>query len=170
MQRSYFVLELCVATLGEYISGKFEIELPSSMDCLRQMAQGLKYLHSKQLVHRDVKPDNVLISTDPQLCLKISDFGLSKSITVSGSFSMSGMKGSINFMAPEIINFDDRENRRPPATSASDVFSMGCVFYVFLTEGTHPFGEGFTIPVNIKANAFNLTNKLFVTSNVNTAD
>ena len=158
-----------MATLGEYISGKFQIELPSSMDCLRQMAHGLKYIHSKQLVHRDVKPDNVLISTDPQLCLKISDFGLSKSISASGSFSMSGMKGSLYFMAPEILNFRDHENRRPRATSASDVFSLGCVFYVFLTEGTHPFGEGLSIPVNIKAKASNLSSKLLVTSNENTA-
>jgi serine/threonine protein kinase len=112
LQRSYFVLELCEATLGQYIGGKFKIKLPSSTDCLRQMTQGLKYIHSVQLVHRDVKPDNVLISTNPQLCLKISDFGLSKSITASGSFSMSGMKGSINFMAPEILNFGDHENRR----------------------------------------------------------
>jgi serine/threonine protein kinase len=122
-----------VATLDVYISGNFKIELPSSMDCLRQIVQGLKYIHSEQLI----------ISTDPLLCLKISDFGLSKSISASGSFSMSGMKGSINFMAPAILNFGDHENRRPRATSASDVFSLGCVFYVFLTEGTHPFGEGF---------------------------
>ena len=54
--------------------------------------------------------------------------------SASGSFSMSGMKDSINFM--EILSFD--ENRRRRATSASDVFSLGCVFYVFLSEETHP--------------------------------
>ena len=82
-------------------SGKFQIELPSSMDCLRQMAQGLKYIRMN---------------------------------SASGSFSTSGMKDSINFM--EILSVD--ENRKRRATSASDVFSLGCVFYVFLSEETHP--------------------------------
>ena len=54
--------------------------------------------------------------------------------SASGSFSTSGMKDSINFM--EILSFD--ENRKRRATSASDVFSLGCVFYVFLSEETHP--------------------------------
>lgn len=110
-------------------------------NALTQMAEGLNYIHSQGLVHRDIKPANVLISTGT--ILKISDFGFSKPISMNGSFSTtSGCKGTKNFMAPEYLalNENSEEERKlfRPKMSV-DTFSLGCLFYCYLTKGRHLF-------------------------------
>ena len=71
---------------------------------------------------------------------------------------MSGVWGTQNFMAPEILKLSDKETEgRERVQVTSDIFSMGCLFYGFLTKGKHPFGSGFAIPVNILSSQFNLS-------------
>jgi serine/threonine-protein kinase/endoribonuclease IRE1 len=109
---------------------------PPDTTVLYQIADGLNYIHSKKLVHRDIKPDNILVSQIGYM--KLSDFGLSKQISIRDTFSMSGQKGTHLWMAPEF--YDNNEK----ATPKCDVFSCGCVFFVFLTRengGIHPFGD-----------------------------
>ena len=74
------------------------------------MAQGLCYIHHKKLVNRDIKPENVLISLpneEGQVQLKISDFGLCKSTTERGTFSVSGVKGTLIYLSPEILKVNE---------------------------------------------------------------
>ena len=132
--------------------------MPEERDSLIHMAKGVRYIHSKDLVHRDIKPENVLIYVKEKVLLKISDFGCSKQ-SRDGVFSMSSqISGTQNYLAPEILSLID-SNESPlgiTMTNASDVFALGCTFFMFLTRGTHPFGQGFSIAPNILAGKSNL--------------
>jgi len=120
--------------------------LPRQIKVLLQLAEGLAYIHSKGLVHRDIKPSDVLISiTSEPVTLKWADFGLSKETGEDGFYEMSGQKGTLYWMAPEIWAFIIRGRGsitgQNKFTCASDVFSAGCLFFSFLTGGVHPFGS-----------------------------
>jgi len=146
------VLELCAGTLTDYCEKKYNgPELPSDDIVLYQIANGLGYIHSQNLVHRDVKPDNILISMTTPVRMKLSDFGLVKKTSSRGTFTQqSGLKGTPNWMAPEILELmDDTITELPHGTIQSDTFAAGCVFFYFLTRGKHPFGRSIQILGNI---------------------
>ena len=130
----YFALELCAGTLKDWVLKKYEGPIPSENDCLFQMANGLAYIHSMKYAHRDISPDNVLIAIDGNRLL-ISDFGLCKQVTASGSYSISRNVGKETWQAPELIQPVDQVRGR----NKSDTFALGCVFFHFLTKGLHPF-------------------------------
>jgi serine/threonine protein kinase len=149
------VLELCAGTLTDYCEKKYNgPELPPDGIVLYQIANGLHYIHSRNLVHRDVKPDNILISMTTPIQLKLSDFGYVKKISPQGTFTQqSGLKGTLNWMAPEILELmDDSITELPHGTIQSDTFVAGCVFFYFLTGGKHPFGNSVTVPGNVLQN------------------
>ena len=141
------MLELCAGTLEQFINGKYKgLELPPDEIVLYQIACGVAYIHSKNLVHRDIKPENILLSltdTDPVM-IKVSDFGLSKSVNSRGSFSVSGIRGTFDWMAPEFLAMDssDEEENEQRGSVKSDVFCTGLVFFYFVKRGIHPFGKG----------------------------
>jgi serine/threonine protein kinase len=133
--------------------------MPQEHDSLIDMAEGVRYIHSMNLVHRDIKPDNVLIDVKDGVLLKISDFGCSKHSSKRGVFSMSSqISGTTNYMAPEILEVINSGERSPDIkmTNASDVFALGCTFFMFLTKGHHPFGERFSVARNILDGKSNL--------------
>ncbi|KJH44649.1 kinase domain protein [Dictyocaulus viviparus] len=139
-QFRYLALELCLASLNDYVHDegvrrKISI-LP--IELLRQAAEGLAHLHVKQIVHRDMKPHNVLLSVtgSNQVRAVISDFGLCKRVLPGRqSFSKrSGLAGTDGWIAPEMLT---SESTSYPV----DVFSLGCIFYYVLSNGHHPFGE-----------------------------
>jgi serine/threonine protein kinase len=154
------VLELCAGTLTDYCEKKYKgPELPPDGIVLYQIANGLRYIHSRNLVHRDVKPDNILISMTTPVKMKLSDFGFVKKTSPRETFTQSGLKGTLKWMAPEILKLvDDTSNEFPHGTIQSDTFAAGCVFFFFLTRGKHPFGRNsYKIPVNIlKSNPIEL--------------
>ncbi len=139
----YLVLELCLCTVRDYINGTYAEAMPSELDALKQMARGLHYIHSQGFVHRDIKPANVLIS--PSIVLKISDFGVSRPVTNSGSFSTtSGPQGTKIYFAPEFLMLEEstpEERANIRANVSIDYFSLGCLFFSYLTKGGHPFSE-----------------------------
>jgi serine/threonine protein kinase len=152
------VLELCAGTLSDYAAKKYRGPMPDPDYGLIQMADGVHHIHSKRIIHRDIKPSNILISFPcdaNRVYLKIADFGLSKPTTESGNYSLnSGIKGSVGYLAPEILALvgktDNSDKMR--ANFAVDVFALGCVFYFYLTQGSHPFGIWHSVSANILNN------------------
>lgn len=162
------MLELCAGTLTDYCEKrknarthydywekKYEgPELPPDDIVLYQIAIGLHYIHSRNLVHRDVKPDNILISKTTPVQMKLSDLGFVKKTSPRGTFTQSGVKGTLNWMAAELLeHVEDTSNELPRGTIQSDTFAAGCVFFYVVTRGKHPFGSNsFIIPGNILNN------------------
>jgi serine/threonine protein kinase len=99
-----------------------------------------------------VKPENVLIHVDSnqKVTMKWADFGLSKTVNERGTCSISEVKGTKNWMAPELLK-DDRGGEER-GTIKSDIFAEGLVLGYFLAKGIHPFGSfsSSKIPLNIK--------------------
>ncbi|KAI9561374.1 hypothetical protein GHT06_012331 [Daphnia sinensis] len=154
------VLELCAGTLADYCEKKYSgPKLPPDELVLYQIANGLDYIHSRNLVHRDIKPENILISMTTPIQMKVSDLSFVKK-TRQDIFSQSKIRGTLLWMDPERLKFlNDTENPEnksadlPDGTIKSDTFSSGCVFFYFLTRGTHPFGKNqATTPANIVQN------------------
>ena len=145
----YIVLELCAGTLSDVCNGTYKgPDLPPDITVLIEIATGLQYIHSKKLVHRDIKPDNILISFDGRI--KLSDFGLCKETSINHTYSISGpMKGTKFWMAQELLNVAANNLTPVRGSIKSDIFSAGCVFFYFLKRGVHPFGEEIFVVENI---------------------
>src|SRR6266567_4664757 len=102
--------------------------LPTIVSYIKQVASALQYAHDERLVHRDVKPENMLIGVQNQVLL--SDFGIATIAHGTASQSVEAMAGTIPYMAPEQIQGHPR--------SASDQYSLGVVVYQWLC-GDYPF-------------------------------
>ena len=129
--------------------------MPPTFDVLNQLALGLEYIHKSGLIHRDIKHENVLIWVNPEknlVLMKWADFGLSKPVNEHGTCSMSGVSGTFDWLAPELLKIllGDVEAKR--GTIQTDVFAEGLVFGCYLTDGLHPFGSRFQIAANILTN------------------
>ncbi len=144
-------MELCAASLQDFIDGKYKGPMPTDEQVLFQLANGLEYIHSMGILHRDIKPENILISKTKPVQMKWSDFGLSKPVNERGSCSLSEIKGTLNWMSPEELRMTESEENvdHMRGSVKSDIFSAGCVFIFFLLRGLHPFGMSFMIPSNI---------------------
>lgn len=126
--------------------------MPADEQVLLQLAKGLDYIHSNKIVHRDVKPHNVLFSIgsavddkNHSMTMKWADFGLSKPLGDDDQFSLTatGM-GTRCWIAPEILEKDSHlssDGSNAKISFKSDIWSAGCVFFYYLTKGKHPFGD-----------------------------
>jgi serine/threonine-protein kinase/endoribonuclease IRE1 len=109
---------------------------------LYQLATGLDYIHKMKLFHRDLKPENVLIwvdsKADNKILMKWSGFGLCEPVDESGSYDVTEIKGTLNYLAPEILEFKilkDNGQRNVPelqkATVKSDDFGGRSRLWIF---------------------------------------
>ena len=117
-------------------NGKIPVEL--ALFILYQLALGLFHAHSKKVIHRDIKPHNVLISTDGDV--KLTDFGIAKTSDEKPSMEITSpgtVIGTPAYMSPE--QFSDSKS----ITYQSDIYSLGVVFYEMLT-GERPFKNEFS--------------------------
>jgi len=106
---------------------------------MRQVTEGLAYLHGEKIVHRDIKPTNILIlQMGTETRMKLADFGVSRKFFLpDGDFTNSDYtspKGTRGWIAPELY-----QNHR--YTFKVDIFSLGCVVSYTLSGGKHPFGD-----------------------------
>ncbi|HPL82233.1 MAG TPA: serine/threonine-protein kinase, partial [Anaerolineaceae bacterium] len=110
---------------------KFGPRTPSqTKTILEQIASGLAYAHERGVIHRDLKPGNILV--DEHGITRISDFGFAKAMSATSGASLSvtgGLMGTPAYMAPEIWEGKD-------ATAQSDIYSLGCIAYEMLTGQT----------------------------------
>jgi hypothetical protein len=105
-----------------------------------QLLQGLAAVHAAGIVHRDVKPENVLVSTARgQMVLKLTDFGVSRLSYGASLTKMTSLIGTPEYMAPELADHDT-------ATPAADLYSAGIVLYEMLA-GRTPFAGGHPLAV-----------------------
>ena len=119
-------------TLEWMLKTRNRLHFTETVDILSRVADALDHAHRNKVVHRDVKPGNIMITpTDQASHVKVTDFGIAKAefsadITTAGS-----LVGTPNYMSPE-------QARGAPMDGRSDLFSLGCVLYECLA-GTKPF-------------------------------
>ncbi len=129
----YLIMEYCPkGALNKRVGKLTEQEV---WKVLHDVAAGLAYLHNKDIVHQDIKPDNILLDENGDY--RITDFGISTKARTTlrrsiGAAAVSG--GTTAYMAPE------RFSANPAPTKASDIWSLGAMVYELIT-GDVPFGE-----------------------------
>ena len=89
------------------------------------ICNGLKEIHNKNIIHRDLKPENIFINKDYKI--KIGDFGISKQVSISNPYVTKTQKGTLEYMAPEILNQNPRFNNK------IDIWALGCIIYELCT-------------------------------------
>ena len=114
------------------------VPLPEILSAVKQVASGLQYAHKQKFIHRDVKPENMLVGRQEEVLL--SDFGLAALSHSSGSLSTQEATGTLAYMAPEQIEGHPR--------AASDQYALGVVVYEWLC-GSRPF-EGSATEVMVQ--------------------
>ena len=131
----YLVMELVRGqTLADLIERHGQLEIDEVVAITAGVLQGLEAAHRAGMVHRDVKPGNVLLPDEGGV--KLSDFGIAKALDdESADVTMAGvLMGTPTYLAPELLVGD-------PPSPASDVYGVGCLLYAQLT-GDPPFTRG----------------------------
>jgi serine/threonine protein kinase len=120
--------------LKELMTQEGPVSPREAIELALQVARGLSFAHDNGLVHRDVKPQNVLLDADGRA--KVTDFGIAHAVDVDGMTITGTIMGTSNYIAPE-------QARGQPVDEQTDVYSLGCVLYELLT-GEVPFeGDNF---------------------------
>ena len=128
-------MELCGQNLHDYVY-KNPFNFQKSFSYSKQLASGLAYLHANNVVHRDLKPGNVLISLDEKT-IKLSDFGLSREIPAyqSAATVTAISAGTEGYKSPETYQEDTH------VFCSLDIFPYGLVIHFIFSSGKHPFGS-----------------------------
>ena len=135
----YIVMELVEGiTLKDYIGKKGKLSVREATSIAIQVCMGLAAAHSSGIVHRDVKPQNIIISTDGKV--KVTDFGIARAAS-SNTISANAM-GSVHYSSPEQV-------RGGYSDSRSDIYSLGITLYEMVT-GRVPFDGETTVAIAIK--------------------
>jgi tRNA A-37 threonylcarbamoyl transferase component Bud32 len=134
---SFIVMELVAGkTLQAVLAERGRLPLVETITLLDQAAKALDHAHANQVIHRDVKPANIMI--EPGGHVKVMDFGIAKSETGANLTATGSIMGTPNYMSPE-------QAKGLKVGPRSDLFSLGCVLYECLT-GQKPFrGESVSV-------------------------
>ena len=135
----YIVMELVEGiTLKNYIERKGRLSLRETVSIAVQAAMGVGAAHNNQIIHRDIKPQNIIISKRGMV--KVMDFGIAK--TVAGSMITSNVMGSVYYISPEQASGGCSDKQ-------SDIYSLGITIFEMLT-GRVPFSGETTVDIAIR--------------------
>ncbi len=132
----YIVMELIEGiTLKSYIQKKGRLEVKETIGIAIQVAQGIAAAHEQHIIHRDIKPQNMIISKDGKV--KVADFGIARA--VSAQTMTSSAMGSVHYISPEQARGGFSDER-------SDIYSLGVTMYEMVT-GRVPFEGDNTVAI-----------------------
>lgn len=135
----YIIMEYVEGiTLKTYIEKKGQLTYKEALSIAIQVGRGIQAAHAKNIVHRDIKPQNIIISTDGKV--KVTDFGIARA--VSENTIHSDVMGSVHYASPE-------QARNGYVSNRSDIYSLGIVMYEMVT-GRVPFDGDSTVAVAIQ--------------------
>ena len=135
----YIVMELVEGiTLKNYIERKGRLTIKEATSIAIQVSAGLEVAHNNQIVHRDIKPQNIIISREGKV--KVTDFGIAKATTSQTTTSTA--MGSVHYASPEQARGGYVDHR-------SDIYSLGVVLYEMVT-GRVPFDGDTAVTVAVK--------------------
>lgn len=128
-------------TLKELIEREAPLDPARAVLITRQIASALYHAHANKIIHRDIKPHNVLISKDGRI--KVADFGIARAVSsTTQTFSPDSLIGSVHYFSPE-------QAKGKLATEQSDLYSLGIVLYEMLSK-TLPFDGDSPISIALK--------------------
>ncbi len=135
----YIVMELVEGiTLKKYIERKARLSYKEAVSIAIQVSMGIEAAHNNHIIHRDIKPQNIIISRDGKV--KVTDFGIAKAAT--SNTITSNVMGSVHYTSPE-------QARGGYSDEKSDIYSLGITLFEMLT-GRVPFNGETTVAIAIK--------------------
>jgi len=139
---NYFIVMEYVdgKTLKSLIKKRGALTLPETIDIMLQLTSGIACAHDSMIIHRDIKPQNVLILEDGRV--KITDFGIAMALNSNELTQTNSVMGSVHYLPPEQANGSG-------ATIKSDIYSLGILMYELLT-GKLPFKGDSAVEIAIK--------------------
>lgn len=135
----YIVMELVEGiTLKKYIEKKARLSVKEAVSIAIQVSMGIEAAHNNHIIHRDIKPQNIIISKEGKV--KVTDFGIAKAAT--SNTITSNVMGSVHYTSPE-------QARGGYSDEKSDIYSLGITMFEMLT-GRVPFNGETTVAIAIK--------------------
>jgi serine/threonine protein kinase len=131
----YFIMEYCAGGDLSMLIKKTRILEETAKIYMIQLAEALKYLKNNNILHRDLKPQNILLTADLSI-IKLTDFNFAREL-IDNDLAQT-ICGSPLYMAPEVL--ENNDNQSPGYTSKSDLWSAGLILYEMII-GTSPFGD-----------------------------
>lgn len=126
----YIVMELIDGiTLKQYMERRGRLNWPEALHFITQIMKGLSHAHSRGIIHRDIKPQNIMVLRDGTV--KVADFGIARQAASTNTYNLREAIGSVHYVSPEQARGSHIDNR-------SDLYSLGVVMYEMLT-GRLPF-------------------------------
>ncbi len=137
----YMVMEYVDGmTLKEYIHRYGPIEVADAIEIMKQITAAISHAHENGIVHRDIKPQNILIDTYGHI--KVTDFGIAVALSATSLTQTNSILGSVHYLSPE-------QARGGLATKKSDIYSLGILFFEMLT-GRLPFSGQSPVSIALK--------------------
>ena len=137
----YLVMEYIEGpTLAEYIHSHGSLSVETAIKFTEQILSGIKHAHDMRIVHRDIKPQNVLI--DKNKTLKIFDFGIAKALSETSLTQTNHVLGTVQYLSPEQAKGESTDE-------GTDIYSIGIVLYEMLV-GEPPFNGETAVSIAIK--------------------
>lgn len=137
----YIVMEYVSGeTLKQYIQKHSPIPLEKVIDIMLQITSGISHAHQNNIIHRDIKPQNILLDKDGNV--KITDFGIAIALTSTTITHTNSVMGSVHYISPE-------QARGGISTKKSDIYALGIVMFELLT-GSLPFSGESAVSIALK--------------------